>query len=91
MNPAAFQPDYAVPPGETLADWMAMHNVTVLDMCDLMVAMPPFVNALLAGEQEITDGMAHQLESVTGIVFSFWIERERKYREQLAKSKEGEA
>ncbi len=83
MNPAAFQPDYAVPPGETLKEWMVENNVTVLDMCDEMVAMPPFVNRLLAGDEELNHATAVVLERVTGIDWTFWIERERNYRERL--------
>ena len=83
MNPGAFQPDYAVPPGETLKEWMVENNVTVLDMCDEMVSMPTFVNALLAGKANLTQADADVLERVTGITRTFWIARERDYRARL--------
>lgn len=80
-----FEPDFAVPPGETLkevADSLGMSQKELADRTGLTVQT---INRILKGDQPITFETANRLELTTGVPARMWNNLESQYREQLAK------
>ena len=71
----AFDPDYKVPPGETLQE--VMDHMEIVEIQGLSTQV---TKGLLEGTQEITSEIAQMLESVTKIPARLWINLEINYR-----------
>ncbi len=87
----AFNPDYAVAPGETLQETIEHLGLTQKDLALRMGRPLKTINEIIKGVSAITAETALQLEKVTGIPASFWNNAEANYREQLARIKEQNA
>ena len=83
QNP--FQPDYAVPPGETLEETMHVLGMTQRELAERTDLTVQTLNRIFKGEQPITVETANRLELVTGTPAAFWNNLEAQYREQLSK------
>ena len=86
----AFEPNYAVAPGETLKEVMESMEMTQRELavrCELTVQS---LNRIFKGEQAISYETANSLGLVTDVPASFWNNLEAQYREQLAKLDEHE-
>lgn len=86
----AFERDWTVPPGETLAELLGERGVAPLDLAarldealDEDVGLT-FVVGLLTGERPITPPIAYELEQMFGVSTAFWLNLEQLYREDLA-------
>ncbi|MBW1706238.1 MAG: helix-turn-helix domain-containing protein [Deltaproteobacteria bacterium] len=85
-----FEPDYAIPPGETLRevmDSLGMSQKELAGRTDLTVQS---LNRIFKGTQPITYETANRLELATGVPATMWNNLEAQYREQLAKTHERE-
>ncbi len=80
-----FIPDYAIPPGETLADTLGAIGMSQADLAKRMGRPVKTVNEIIKGKAAITAETALQLERVLGIPSSFWNNLERNFRETLAR------
>ena len=80
-----FNPDYAIPPGETLRELMETLQMTQKDLADRVGLTVQTLNRIFKGEQPITYETANKLELVTGTPARVWNNLEMQYREQLAK------
>lgn len=82
-NCAAFEPDWASAPGDTITDimeendWSLPYVKGLLDMDDLTLAR------LLSGSLSIDRELAELLKSVFGGSVHFWQEREKQYRSAI--------
>lgn len=85
-----FEPDYAVPPGESIRDVIASMGMTQRDFATRLDTSVQNLNRLLRGEQGLSVEMAHKLERVTRVPASFWNNLESQYRTQLARLREKE-
>ncbi len=85
MSEHKFNPDYAVPPGWTLWDWMLENDWTTGDVATAMTVTETWVCRFMCGEAKLSEGMASRLATITGIDAKFWLAREKGYREQLKK------
>ena len=83
-----FEPNYFSPPGETLAETIEALGMTQADLALRLDVTPKHVNQLMAGKAPITSETALRLEHITGVPASFWMNRERNYREALARKEE---
>ncbi|MGR3177933.1 MAG: ImmA/IrrE family metallo-endopeptidase [Candidatus Anammoxibacter sp.] len=83
-----FEPDYAVPPGETLKEVMESLDMTQKELSVRTGLTVQSLNRIAKGEQPITYETANKLELTTGIPARMWNNLESQYREQLAKIKE---
>lgn len=83
-----FQPDYAVPPGETVREVMQTLGMSQKEMAQRLELTVQSLIRIVKGEQPITYETAGRLELVTGAPASFWNNLEAQYREQLAKGEE---
>ena len=85
-----FEPDYAVAPGETLAETLASLGMSQAELALRTGLTNVSVNRIIKGEQPITAEIANMLELATGVPASMWNNLETHYREQLAKIEERE-
>lgn len=86
----AFIPDWASPPGDTIADILHQQNISSVEFSEKINASTTFVNDLLAGRAEITEEIARRLENTVGSTARFWLTREAKYRENSIRVREDE-
>lgn len=80
-----FEPDYAVPPGETLKEVMQSLGMTQKELATRSDLTVMSLNRIFKGEQVISPSTAARLELVTGVPAGFWNNLEAQYQEQLAK------
>jgi addiction module HigA family antidote len=83
-----FEPDYAIPPGETLKEVMESLNMSQKELAIRTGLTVQSLNRIFKGGQPISYETANKLELATGVPASMWNNLEAQYREQLAKTKE---
>jgi plasmid maintenance system antidote protein VapI len=79
---------YISPPGDTLADALEEQELTEKDFAVHLGESEATVKEIIDGRAAITTEIASKLEAVLDIPASFWNNRERNYREALAKQAE---
>ena len=84
-RPRAFEPDYVVPPGETLAEMLDERGLTQTELAQRLGVSLKHVNQVLKGTAPISAELALGLESVLGAPADFWLKRESLYRGDLAR------
>lgn len=87
MN-TTFEPNFAVPPGETLAETLEALGMTQAELAERMGRPLKTINEIVAGKAMVTADTALQLEKVLGVAASFWTNHERLYRDTLARRRE---
>jgi len=86
LNPKLFV--HASPPGDTLLETIEAIGMSQAELA-LRTGRPvKTINEIIKGKAAITPETALQFEKVLGISASFWINRERQYRESLARKDE---
>jgi HTH-type transcriptional regulator/antitoxin HigA len=83
-----YMPDYVSPPGETLSETIEAIGMTQADLAARTGKTRKTINEVIKGKAAITPETALQLERVLGVKASFWNNRERHYREFLARRAE---
>lgn len=86
----AYEPDYAVPPGETLEETIEEIGMGQKELALRLGMSAKTVNLIIHGKAPITHETAIGLERVTSVSASFWIKREALYRERLARLQDAE-
>ena len=81
-------PDAVTPPGETLQEVLNTIGMTKAEFADRIGKTPKFIIDMIKHGATITPATAMDLEKVLGIPASFWNNRERRYRENLARKEE---
>ena len=85
-----FNPNYAVPPGTILEEWLEEHGMSQTALAERMDRPIKTINELIKGKTSFTQETAFQLEAVTGIEGSFWTNADRIYQERAARLEEEE-
>ncbi len=80
-----FAPDWASPPGDTIADLLEERDWTQAQLADRLGYTTKHVSQLINGKASITEEAAIKLERVLGSTTGFWLNREAQYLAQLAK------
>ena len=80
-----YAPDRVSPPGDTLAETLAALGMTQAELATRLGRPRKTVNEIVKGKAAIEPETALQLESVLGVPAAFWMEREARYRESLAR------
>lgn len=88
VNHFSSEPNYAVPPGETLLDTLEELGMTQSDLAKRMGRPVKTINEIIKGKAAITAETSLELERATGIPAGMWNNLERNYRDQLARLKE---
>jgi HTH-type transcriptional regulator/antitoxin HigA len=83
-----FEPDYAIPPGQTLKEVMESLNMAQKELAIRTGLTVQSLNRIFKGDQPISYETANKLELATGVPARMWNNLEVQYREQLAKAKE---
>ncbi len=83
-----YKPDYVSPPRETLSETMKALEISMVQLAARTGFAKKMINETIKGKAPITPKMAIELERVTGVPASFWNNRERNYREFIAKQDE---
>ena len=87
---APFEPDWAVPPGETLEETIDALGMSQVELAHRAGLTPKTINQIVKGKAPVTPATALALEKVTEIPARFWNNLERDYQEGRAKSAERE-
>lgn len=85
---APFEPDWAVPPGETLEETIGALGMSQVELAHRTGLTPKTINQIVKGKAPVTPATALALEKVTEIPARFWNNLERDYQEGKAKSAE---
>lgn len=81
-----FNPDWASPPGATVADVMIAKGISVYDLAAGTDMSDTDVIFLLIGHLRLTEAIAEGLARVLGGTVDFWLSREERYREHFHQS-----
>ena len=83
-----YTPDSVSPPGETLLEALEDRGMTQAEFAERTGRPRKTINEIVKGKAAITSETALQFERVLGIPAAFWSNRERRYREHLARLEE---
>jgi len=86
---AEFNPDWATPPGATISDILLEAECPRAEFARRMKLTMTQINNLLSGQKKIDDTLAIKLESNLGGSRTFWLNRERQYRDDLKRLRKG--
>lgn len=86
-----YAPDYVSPPGETLQEMLEERGMSQAELAERTGRPKKTINEIINGKAAITPETALQFERVLGAPASFWNNRERYYRESLARQAERES
>lgn len=75
--------DYAVKPGETIAETIGSLGMTKTEFARRLDTTDQTLMRLLSAEQPVTVDTASKLELVTGVKATFWLRLEAQYRTDL--------
>ncbi|MGY6521371.1 MAG: HigA family addiction module antitoxin [Mongoliitalea sp.] len=78
------------PPGDTLLETIEYKGISQTDLAKRMGRPIKTINEIIQGKAQITPETAIQLERALDIPASFWLERERNYRLELAEIEDAE-
>lgn len=81
-----YEPDVVYPPGETLAEWLDEHGVSLAGLAAEACLSAEYVNQIVSGAAPVTAQAALGLERVTRVPAEFWNNLEMGYRAYLARS-----
>ena len=83
-----YAPDMVTPPGDTLQEIIDTIGMTKAELADRIGKTPKFINDIINHHAAVTPTTAMELEKVLGTPASFWNNRERRYRESIARRTE---
>jgi HTH-type transcriptional regulator / antitoxin HigA len=83
-----YQPAVVSPPGATLDELIEERGITQAELARRMGRPLNAVNEIVLGNKEITEDTALELERVLGTPAHFWLARESRYREYLARQRD---
>jgi HTH-type transcriptional regulator/antitoxin HigA len=87
-SPEHFQPDYALPPGATIAELLGLREMTQTQLAGRLGVSLKHVNQVVSGGASVSAELALGLEKVFGPSAGFWLSRESLYRADLARQHE---
>lgn len=80
-----FSPDWVSPPGETIADLLEERGWIQAELAERLGYTPKHLNQLIKGKVPLSEDAALRLERVLDGKAGFWLSREARYRERLAR------
>jgi len=83
-----YEPDRVSPPGDTLLETIQALGMSQAQLAERLGRPKKTVNEIIRAKAAITPETALQLESVLGVTADFWMNREARYRESLARQRE---
>lgn len=83
-----YQPDVVTPPGQTLQEILDTTGMTKAELAERIGKTPKHVGDIIKHGAPITPATAMELEKALGTPAGFWNNRERRYRESIARLQE---
>lgn len=83
MTTENFAPDYAVPAGDTIAEWLEERGMTQAELAARINMSEKALSQIISGLAPLTRSTAMKLEPVTGIPSRTWNNLEARYQEEL--------
>lgn len=83
MSVSTFEPRWASAPGTTITEALEIRGLDAEALADALGMSDPDARRLILGEIAITESTASGLAALLGGSESFWLEREKNYRESL--------
>src|SRR5438067_1981424 len=83
-----FEPDYAIHPGETLAETLEELGMSQAELAQRMGRPLQMISEIIQGKKAITAETALQLERASGVPANFWNSSQRNYEATLARLEE---
>ena len=80
-----FKPNTASPPGDTIAELLEENDWNQKELAKRTGFSDKHISELITGKTPLTLDAAQRLERVLGSTANFWLSRETKYREHLAR------
>jgi HTH-type transcriptional regulator/antitoxin HigA len=90
MTRYPYEPDYAVPPGQTLQETIDSQGIDQRELAVRTGLSAKHINQVIKGAAPLTHDTAIRLERVTGIPARMWNNLEANYQEQRARIAEKE-
>ncbi len=84
------QKEILSPPGDTIQETIDFIGMSQAELAERIGRPKEKLNDIIKGREPITLKTAILLERVLGIPIGFWMERERKYREEVARIEQQE-
>ena len=85
MTKEGYKPGIAIPPGETLQEYLDSRGMSQVDLARRLGLATKTVNEIIKGKAPITPETALALESVFGTPARFWISLEANFQETKAR------
>jgi HTH-type transcriptional regulator/antitoxin HigA len=90
ISTVGFQPDYSIPPGEILAEYLDSLDMSQRDLAIRTGLTPKTINEIVNAKAPVTAETALKFERVLGRPAHFWQNLESLYQESLAREHERE-
>src|ERR1051326_7894191 len=87
-NTLCFQPDYAIHPGETLAETLEELGMSQAELAQRMGRPLQMISEIVQGKKAITAETALQLERATSVPANFWNSAQSNYEATIARLEE---
>lgn len=82
-----FDPDWTIAPGETLREWIEEHGLSARVAAKTAGLDREVFERLLVGDEPLTEDIAVRLTGLTTVPASFWLNFERRYRDDLGRGR----
>ena len=81
-----WEPDYAVPPGQVLEEWLTAHGIPHDEFARRCGRSPELIAEIIAGTAPVDADTALRFEQVLGMDAGIWLGIEADYRLHLARA-----
>lgn len=85
-----YEPDYAVPPGETLRELLEQKGISQADLALRTGLAKKTISQIMTGDAPITLDTANKFELALGVPSRFWNNRELLFREAISRQEASE-
>ena len=83
-----YQPDYAVPPGEILEEYLDVLQMSQAELARRCNRSPKLISEIVSGKAPVEPATAVQLEKALGLDARIWLGIEADYRLHLQREAE---
>lgn len=86
-NLNTFSPDWVSPPGETIQRLMRKVGYSHRELANELDIPTEMLGKIISGDEAITKSIAYQLSRILGSTPTFWLTREKQYRDEITRLK----
>ena len=78
-----FTPDWVSPPGATIQRLMRKVGYSHRELANELDIPTKVLDKIISGDEAITERIAYQLSYILGSTPTFWLTREKQYRDEI--------